>query len=1053
MKALFVVCILVSAALLLFAMRAKRKNPGFLLISLLITFSNLLCFGLFFCGNEEKAHKLLLMFYVCHVWIYFASLWMTISAAERKRIIFWLVPAVILSCCASVAVIRDMSAKGRMQVIEVEKMGSTWWVAERRGSGMHDFGVYHLAIYTMLILSLILMIVCALRAAKLFQLRFYLLAALHVYMLSVELVAVKNHWPVWVIMLILTITNTVVYYFINKYYGTHLRDWALSTFANEMSDGIVLYDDRGEMFFMNDSLKHSLPWEIQSMLRTRAVIDEWLQEKETVYDIEVVRCKNHEDEDVYFTTMFKELGGGDRVMGSLYILHDKTETISKLKAMDEANKELERAGKMKADFLANMSHEIRTPMNAVIGMAEISMREKLPKSVMGNLAQIKSSGRNLINIINDILDYSKIEAGKMEIVPEDYEPLSELYDVSNVLVTRIGDKPLDLFVEVDPKLPKLLHGDAMRIRQILINLANNAIKFTAEGIVSISVTAEKLTDNSLDMVFHVRDTGQGIKTEDLTKLFQNFQQIDSKRNRNVEGTGLGLAISQRLCEAMGGRIGVTSKYGEGSDFYFTVPQQVVDATPGLQVDDAEEKRAIVINDNELMVKKFIEEVERLGVEGASIRKLSEYEPNGKRDFIFFEESRYLPEVYSFLDVHPDVIGVMLVDFDSTVVPEHKNMRVMRRPETSIAMVSVLNNREVVERGEQQAAFAIDYMAPDAKIMIVDDNAINISIAEGLLRPIKAQCVGMLSGKEAIERLKVEQFDLVLMDHMMPEMDGIETTRVIRSEIPSAKGMPIIAATANVMESARDMFVKEGMDDFVAKPMEIRDLLTKVKKWLPEEKIQPFVPDEGEEEELVSNVPESTELFHCLDNKKAMDSLGSAELFQSIVAEYYRAGAGKADEIEAAYRAEDWKDYTIKVHALKSASRQIGAGELGELAASLEIAGKEERVDEIREKTDTLLADYRGLLSELSVYFPAQEEAADVGDLPEIPPEELSRIMREVLVACDNLDTDTLEELREELKRYSHPAERGELLEQMYTAVDDMDIDICQNMAQQIVNQN
>ena len=737
-------------------------------------------------------------------------------------------------------------------------------------------------------------------------------------------------------------------------------------------------------------------------------------------------------------------------------------------AMEEANIELEKAAKMKADFLANMSHEIRTPMNAVIGMAEIALREELPPQVEDYLLQIQNSGKNLLNIINDILDFSKIEAGKMEIIPERYEPLSEINDIANVLATRIGDKKLELFVICDNNMPHALEGDVMRIRQILINIANNAIKFTKEGMVLIKIGVEKLSENTINLNFNVIDTGQGIKSEDLDKLFVSFQQVDSKRNRSVEGTGLGLAISQKLCEAMHGKIGVTSKYGEGSDFHFTIPQKILDPALDLVVTDAQKKHAVVLNERPDMLGMFIEEMGRLGVDGKVISKLSEYEPTGETDFLFFEEDRYDNEVRTYLDEHKDVIGVILVDFDSDFEADRSNLRIMRRPESTLGMVMILNGKVFGhDASEGHAAFKIDFIAPDAKILIVDDNAINITIAQGLMKPIGCTCVGARSGKEAIERLEKEEFDIVLMDHMMPEMDGVETTRVIRRLMPQIADMPIIALTANAMEGVREMFISEGMNDFVAKPIDIRNLSAKLKQWLPEEKIlmgdamhevldkkaeagSIDVPTDqaGGSESMDSGDAGNAILeIEGLDHKKAIEALGSMELYQTIVKEYYRSGETKCAEIRAAYDNEDWKDYTIKVHALKSSSRQIGALELGDMAEQLENAGKALDMDTIKNNTELTLNTFNQLLDKLALYF--KEEEVDTGSLSEIDSDTFDAILGRLSAACDDLDMDEMEACRTELKKYAYNDEVQELLDQMYEAIDNIDVDACVELIDKI----
>ena len=256
----------------------------------------------------------------------------------------------------------------------------------------------------------------------------------------------------------------------------------------------------------------------------------------------------------------------------------------------QANKEIERAAQMKSDFLANMSHEIRTPMNAVIGMAQMALREELPSNARTYINQIISSGKTLLTIINDVLDFSKIESGKMDIEETEYEPMSVINDVSNMIMTRVMDKDVELILDIAPDLPRKLYGDSNRIKQIMINIANNAVKFTKEGQVVLKVGFECIGEEEILLLISVSDTGIGIKKEDMERLFESFQQVDSKRNRNIEGTGLGLAICKKLLELMNGKIWVESEFGKGSTFSVCIPQRVLDTRP-----------SVIIRDNEMIL--------------------------------------------------------------------------------------------------------------------------------------------------------------------------------------------------------------------------------------------------------------------------------------------------------------------------------------------------------------------------------------------------------------------------------------------------------------------
>lgn len=1106
LQVVFLICAAISAACIVLAIKEKRRNLGYIAMTALVVACDIICFRLLGCKNVNDARNILTEYYICHALCYIGVIWMIMAIGRRKRYMLFCVPTAVVSVCQVVIMSGNYSRNRIMSFSRHLLFGGAWWVAEdgkNKGNinAFMSFHTYRTLILVNLALILVALIFCCVHSAKIFRTRFYALIIIHILFAVFEGVASVRSMPVWIICFAMNIICIIFLYLTAYYSNKTLRDWSLVRFANDMSDGFLLYNQHGDLIHVNDIIKFAFPPGLIKTFESKSNLDEWVSDTINVENMDVLKYEL-EGKDTYYKTKTIELKDYDSNLGTIYILHDTTESILKMRAMKEANVELERAAKMKSDFLANMSHEIRTPMNAVIGMAEIALREELPPHVEDYIKQIQNSGRNLLNIINDILDFSKIESGKMEIIPEKYEPLSEINDIANILATRIGDKPLELFVICDNNMPHALEGDVMRIRQVLINLANNAIKFTQQGIVLIKISVEETGFKRINLNFNVIDTGQGIKNEDLTKLFVSFQQVDSKRNRSVEGTGLGLAISQKLCEAMGGTIGVTSEYGKGSDFHFSIPQKVVDDSHDLVVEDAEKKHAYVINDNPKMLEMFIEEMGKLGVDGHVIPSLSEFKPSGEIDLLFFEEDDYTDEIKSYLEEHTDVIGVILVDFDSTFEEGRPNLRIMRRPETTLSMVMTLNGREFTHgSSESNEAFKIDFIAPDAKILIVDDNAINITIAQGLMKPIRAKCIGAGSGKEAIEKIQKEDFDIILMDHMMPEMDGVETTKVIRSTIHKADDTPIIALTANAMEGVKEMFLSEGMNDFVAKPIEIRNLVSKLKQWLPKEKILTrekmrdvleaeaaakamrsaaagaggngagatgsgavggAAGTSGEEMSGASSdggtasgigtfgldafgeaLDGGETLFveyEGLDHKKAIEALGSPELYQTIVKEYYRSGYDKYNEIQNAYDSEDWPDYTIKVHALKSSSRQIGALELGDMAEELEKAGKALDMDTINGNTEGTLAAFKQLLDNLSKYF--AEEESNEEELAEITEEDFNRILDELLAACDDLDMDKMEESKAELKKYSHSDEVKEILDQVYDAIDDIDVDTC-----------
>ena len=1036
---------LVSSACAVIAALNKRRNIGFIITAVIVAVCDVICVLLFQSKKVLDVKNYLTAYYFCYAWLFFGVFWTITKMGHNKFNKFLAIPLFLISAYQTVMMVGTYFGNRIMFFSKHIFLGRAWWVAgdARADYVFYSFKAYRiLAIVSTVIIFAALILYC-IRSASMFRLKYIVLIVLQAILAGMELDSFVYSRPVWVFSLAMNIVCVVTLYLAHFYSVRKFRDWSIMSFANEMSDGFLVYDEYDDLIHMNALLKNTLPEDLLISFQDKEKLDAWISDTIMVDNLEVISFES-DGGTIYFKTRKKQIDGQHSHVGTIYTLHDTTKSILQMRAMKTANEELERAAKMKSDFLANMSHEIRTPMNAVIGMAEIAMREELTPQVMDYLSQIKNSGRNLLNIINDILDFSKIEAGKMEIIPEYYEPLSELNDIANVLVTRIGDKELELFVTADTDIPHALEGDAMRIRQIIINLANNAIKFTKQGIVCVRVSCEKISEEEVNMTYHVIDTGSGIKEEDLTKLFESFQQVDSKRNRSVEGTGLGLAISKSLCQAMGGSIGVTSEYGKGSDFYFTIPQKVLDASSDLVVEDAQTKHTFCLDEANLMSDGFIEDMRKLHVDGRIIHSLDEYQPTGERDFLFFKEEDFGANVLAVLNKYKDCTGVVLVKFDSEFTTDQPNLRIMRRPETILAMVMMLNDKEVRQiTADAGGSFMIDFITPDAKILIVDDNAVNITIAEGLLHPLQAQLDSATSGKEAISKLQSEPYDLVLMDHMMPEMDGIETTRVIRETIPSAKDVPILAVTANAMEGAKEMFLKEGMNDFVAKPIDVREIVAKVKQWLPESKIQ-----EGAAVDLSeANGEEAAVSFDGLDSESALEAIGSPAVYRKIVNEYYKVGDSEYNNIRRAYEEEDWPTYTIKVHALKSGSRQIGGYELGDMAERLEHAGNEQNVELIHEKTEELLGAYRELLDKLAPYF---EEDEDDTDKPEISGEELTELLRNLSQACEDLDMDTMEEIEGKLKSFSYPEEQQEHMKELYQTIESMDIDACVELIEKIL---
>jgi signal transduction histidine kinase/ActR/RegA family two-component response regulator len=499
---------------------------------------------------------------------------------------------------------------------------------------------------------------------------------------------------------------------------------------------------------------------------------------------------------------------------------ERTNELEKQKLIAES------ASRAKSGFLANMSHEIRTPMNAILGMAELILREDISPLVYENVRNIKQAGNSLLALINEILDFSKIEAGKLDIVNAAYHLDKLLNECINIIRVKFEEKPLFFAVNIDGSLPNELEGDELRIRQILFNLLSNAVKYTREGHVIFSVAAVpdgkngRLesgvpdSQNSIILAFSVEDTGIGLKPGDMENLFREFEQFDTHRNRGIEGTGLGLAISRDLCRLMGGDIQIDSTYGKGSTFTAIIPQKVLGPAPLARVPDPEKKNALVLIKQEVLADSLRRSFKTLAVPA----------------LVTTDENTFFQELQGGSAYDP-----VLIDPEITVVG-YPEVQTLELPVHTISLARLLNNSGEEEvPGEKNAAA---FTAPDAKILIVDDISINLEIAEQLLSPYEAQVTLCTSGKETLELMSRGRYDMVFMDHIMPEMDGVETTAKIR-ELEAARGevspVPIVILTANAISGMEEFFLKRGFNDFLSKPIEIPELERVMSHWIPADK--------------------------------------------------------------------------------------------------------------------------------------------------------------------------------------------------------------------------
>lgn len=612
----------------------------------------------------------------------------------------------------------------------------------------------------------------------------------------------------------------------------------------------------------------------------------------------------------------------------------------------EAKEEAEYANQAKSKFLANMSHEIRTPINAVLGMDEMILRESTEPDIRGYAADIFTAGTTLLSLINDILDSSKIESGKMEIVPVEYELSTLLRDLVNMIQGRVQAKDLIFEVEAQSNLPAKLFGDDVRIRQVITNILTNAVKYTPSGTVWFRITGTSEGEEAT-LRFEVEDTGIGIKEEDMPKLFEEFQRIEESRNRNIEGTGLGMNITIQLLALMGSKLQVKSVYGKGSVFYFDLKQKIIDHAP-------------------------------LG----------------------------------------DV-------------------------------------KEILTHSADSYTYEGGFQAPDAKVLVVDDNATNRKVFKSLLKITKIQVTEAGSGKEALELVNKEDYDMIFTDHMMPDMDGVETMQRMRT-LEKLKNTPIYVLTANAVTGAKEQYLELGFDGFLSKPIISEKLELALKEGLPENLLQPL-------EEQISTQPEKKPTFSTddypavdgLDWSYAVMHLPDEELLISTVKDFYDVLFLQADKLQEMYESlknvsspEQMAAYRIQVHAMKSVAATIGIVPLAGMAKILEYAAREENQDIILSLHDIFINEWKSYHQKLTGVFGI---GSDTGTKEPADREMLFAMFSMLRPALEDFDLDTADQVLEKLESYRYPEEVENSLPELIAAVKEMDEEEAKRIMKEMEN--
>lgn len=713
-------------------------------------------------------------------------------------------------------------------------------------------------------------------------------------------------------------------------------------------------------------------------------------------------------------------------------MHHKERKIanSRIKHLEEINSRTE-------DFMTNVSHELRTPINAVTGITAVMLKNEEDAEKKRNILSIQQAGHRLFGQIEDILDYTEIDTGRIKVSEDNYMISSIINDI--IVGDRLMEKAggLELILDIDAGIPSVLFGDGRKIKKIVKHLIDNAIKFTKKGAVYVRVYALRKA-YGINLCIRVCDTGVGIDEENLEKITERFFQSDAGRSRRSGGLGLGLPIVYGMVAAMEGFIQIESTVGSGTTVSVSIPQKIVEDTPAISVANrAELCLACYLRPEKYEVpevRDYYNELITHIICGLDISLHRVFNPDEMKELtaryqlthLFIGKEEYEESQSYFEDLNESMKVIVVAD-DSFLLPQDSRIHILRKPFYALSIINILNSKKTVN---EDTFSKLRMICPDVKALVVDDEPMNLMVAEGIFREYQMEVHTADSGMKAIDLCKKEDFDLIFLDHMMPEMDGVETLKQLRKiYADSDKVHTIIAFTANAVSGAREMFLREGFDEFVSKPIESLEMERVLRKVLPKSSIV-FT----DKDYVKKSKPQNTEKDYSKENDW-LASLRDAginvnagmqyckndrEFYQEVLIQFARNAAEKAPEIDDFYMQKDFDNYQIKVHALKSSAKMIGADSLSEIARKAEEASKNHDAEYIEKHHEEILTGYSKVAQHISDALKTPETDS-VQDEPknrtEIATDELVRRLEELKAKMDTFEADQVEHIISEISGF------------------------------------